>query len=250
MPRNKSTILFIAVAAILAVAIIASFFMSLTGNSSQGIVLPDESANIISASPSASFATNEIFASINSGNVQKVISTLVRPSSYHRKLSIETIYAGGKGTTSVEVWSSGSDSKSVSVNGSVTKNVLVLGDTVYTWYDGKATKEKIPEGFLSDDFQIMPTYEDVLEIDPKDILNAAYVDLDGAACIYVEFTGDVEGTVKRYWISIDNIDNGLLVKAMNLENGNATYTMKQDSVEILSASDEIFSEAFKIPEVE
>jgi hypothetical protein len=64
------------------------------------------------------------------------------------------------------------------------KNILIKDSSCYIWYgDNTKTVYKaalgaaLEDGGLYDALQMVPTYEDVLELDKEDILEAAYVEL-------------------------------------------------------------------------
>ena len=70
--------------------------------------------------------------------------------------------------------------------------------------------------------QRVPTYEEVLDLDPDGITRADYVQLDGQNCIYVEFEQEELGYLYRYWIAVDS---GLLVAAETQADGDVVYSM-------------------------
>ena len=67
--------------------------------------------------------------------------------------------------------------------------------------------------------QRLPTYEDILSLPVEDIAAADYRTFSDIPCLYVE-TGERDGYVQRYWVSVES---GLLVGAEKLQNGETVY---------------------------
>ena len=77
--------------------------------------------------------------------------------------------------------------------------------------------------------QRIPTYEDVLALDPASITNAGYENKHGSACVYVEVAVPELDQVERYWVSADS---GLLMAAETETGGAVVYSMAADAPEI------------------
>ena len=99
---------------------------------------------------------------------------------------------------------------------------------LWLWYDGQDQVYQAPAGDHSADLaQRLPTYEDVLALDPAGITQAGYVERDGQACIYVEFEHEQLGYLYRYWISVNS---GLLIAAQTEAEGQVVYEMSSHQV--------------------
>ena len=81
--------------------------------------------------------------------------------------------------------------------------------------------------------QRLPTYEDVLLLDQRDITAAGYEEREGQPCVYVEAVTEL-GYRERYWISVDS---GLLAAAETEKDGQVVYAMT--SRDVVSPLDEL-----------
>lgn len=228
MDQNNRTRIAVLIAVVVVVAVMGSFGFSLFSNQTPRIVLPtvlsDGSSGNISASPDDTVLRVEVTAD----TVQAVIASLDRTGSYYRHASVQTSWNGGSAVTSVYTWVDDEYTfvRSVPQNGA-TRFFLSTRDTVYYWYSGSSTWLTAPAGSLSADLtQRIPTYEDVLALDPKNISDAGYGAYGDHPCIYVEACLDEYGYLERYWISVDS---GLLIAAQTVKEGEVVYSLNATS---------------------
>jgi hypothetical protein len=96
-----------------------------------------------------------------------------------------------------------------SSSGGVTKNIIVTDKNVYVWYAGDRTPYvgtlESPEDARRavDAYQMLPTYEDVLELDKKSITDAGYISYNGENCIFVEYVSGQLGYRAVCYISVE-----------------------------------------------
>ena len=95
-----------------------------------------------------------------------------------------------------------------------------------------------PAGERSADLsQRLPTYEDVLALDKKDITAAGYEERDGQPCVYVASNSPM-GYTERWWISANS---GLLVAVETEKDGELVYAMSsRDVVSPLDQTEGVF----------
>ena len=87
----------------------------------------------------------------------------------------------------------------------VTEHSIVGGERLWYWYDDdKQALEGEADQRSQDLLQYIPTYEDVLALDPGQITGTGYEEKDGARCIYVEVYREELGYLERYWISVSS----------------------------------------------
>ena len=102
---------------------------------------------------------------------------------------------------------------------------------LYRWYGGNnSVKSWAVDERGADLAQHIPTYEEVLELEPERIVEAGFGERDGMSCIYVETDIDELGYLERYWISTDN---GLLVGAETEKEGQIVLSMTSTEADVL-----------------
>ena len=94
------------------------------------------------------------------------------------------------------------------------------GQKTWIWYDSERSVYETAAGDIDPDAeQRLPTYEEILALPVEDIAAADYRTFSDIPCLYVE-TGERDGYVQRYWVSVES---GLLVGAEKLQNGETVY---------------------------
>ena len=228
MERRNRNILIVLIAAVIAVAVFSSFGLSLFAAPTPEIVLPDPV-------PTATAGTDDsaqgggVRVDVTPKTVQSVIAAIHRLDSYSR--AITTTLSGA--VTSVQVWVDGGWTRSDVVLPSGTVAHTIVGDgTVWRWYNTARTVKSWPADGASADGegQHIPTYEDVLSLDPGSITAAGYETRNGVDCVYVEVENPAGlAQTERYWVSADN---GLLVGAETETGGEVVYSMTAGTPEI------------------
>lgn len=242
---TKRITLVIIIVAMVAVALILVFILS-NNDSDVQIVLPSPSVSPETESTEESIKEDTLL-SVRPENVKDVLSTVVRPSSYHRQLAIDIISGDNVSTTTVDIWvREGSRYAEIQENGD-TRCVLIHNGSVTIWYDGKDDVHSFDENdhFSADDLLGIPTYEDVLDADENQIVSADHItDANGRSLLYVETESDNGAYRDRYWVSLDT---GLLTEAMTLYSGETVYSMRETFMQQLPATDAEFDDIFLSP---
>ncbi len=171
--------------------------------------------------------------------VKPAINTLSRPISYSRIQMVETFWSGGSGQSVSRVYVSGGRTRldTQLPHGSV-RHTLHTSGAAGVWYDDETEWTALYTPDLTADLAgRMLTYETVRDLPVEEIAQAAYQDLDGVYCIYVETQPDWQGYADRYWVSVDT---GLLHAAERLCNGELVYRFTAEVLEAAAPGDEVF----------
>lgn len=224
MEQQNRKYIVIAIIALIAIAMTASFGRSLFAMNTPKIELPSSSAEITDGSDNSSHADLYPQVEVTPQTVTHVVATLARPESYYRELTVETFWTDGSSSVPVQVWVDGGWSHSrQTLSSGVVRHDLTEGETWYYWYENSTRYQTAPADQLTSDLsQHIPTYETVLELDAGDITSAGYETRGGLPCIYVEVCSRPSSLIQRYWVSVDN---GLLVSAETVEDEQVIYRM-------------------------
>lgn len=197
------------------------------------IVLPEESGYSDVTSPgSAENGTDSVTrVEVTTETVQNVIATLNRPEAYLRTITITTCWSGGEGTVTVNSYVSGESVRMDTVlAGGQVRHTIRTAEKTYLWYNSERSVSVVNTGdFSADAEQWIPTYEDLLDMDRTRIAEAGYESYLELDCIYAVTAEDSHGYSERYWVSVDN---GLLIAAERLQNGQTVYRMEGSNVTV------------------
>lgn len=175
--------------------------------------------------------------------VQAAIATLSRPQSYQRTVTVEQIWSGGSGKTDLTVavsngWTRIDHTLS---NGDV-RHTLTNGEMTHIWYNKETKVFTGAAGEISaDNEQMIPTYEEILNLPTDTITVADYRDYADMDCIYVETAENAQGYAMRYWVSVDS---GLLVAAERMTGGTCVYRMNALTLDATAP----LAAGFKLPD--
>ena len=221
MEQKNRKFIVIAIVALIAAAMLASFGRSLFALNTPRVVLPSSSA--VGADGSTGSAELYQRVEVTPQTVVGVVATLARPDSYYRELTVESFWTGGSSSAQVQVWTDGGWSHvQQTLPSGVTRHDLTDGETLYYWYEGFRTYQTAPADDRSSDLaQHIPTYETVLALDEEDITAAGYEMRGGLPCIFIAVHSP-SGLLLRYWVSVDS---GLLIAAETEEDGQVVYRM-------------------------
>ena len=202
--QKNRTILVVAIAVTVLVAVFVSLILPTLTNRPPEVVLPSVEQDIPGAEGKAFLPVE-----VTPDTVQKVIASLSRPESYYRQLTVGLYWNGGSGGSQIEI---------------ITQYRLVGDGKLRLWYAGDKTwKETSTQAETADLAQRIPTYEDVLALDPEKITSAAYEQKNDKSCIFVEIDNGQDG-VDRYWI---DTESGLLCAAESSSEDRITYEMTE-----------------------
>ncbi|MBR5534414.1 MAG: hypothetical protein IKU62_06175 [Ruminiclostridium sp.] len=223
MEQKNRTVLVIAIAITVIVAVLLSFGVpALTGQVPE-VSLPD-------ISQEASGGGDLLPVEVTPDTVQSVIATLSRPESCYRELAVTLYWSGGSSSSKVQIWADGDYVKTVVGVGGVTQHRLVGDGKLCLWYGGDKSWKEIPATEGSFDLaQRIPTYEDVLALNQSLITDAGYQVKNGKDCVFVEVRDTDLGYLDRYWVETAT---GLLCAAETLSDGVIVYSMTEEALEI------------------
>lgn len=171
--------------------------------------------------------------------VQAAVATLSRSESYRRTVTVEQIWSGGSAKTDLNVSVSGNWTRidQTLADGQV-RHSLTDGDVTYIWYNEEKNYFSGAAGEISaDQEQMIPTYEDILDLPQDSIVAADYENYSDVYCIFVETSPNPQGYVMRYWISVDS---GLLVAAERNVEDTCVYRMTALTLDTATPADTDF----------
>ena len=217
--QKNRTILVVAIAVTVLVAVFVSLILPTLTNRPPEVVLPSVEQDIPGADGKAFLPVE-----VTPDTVQKVIASLSRPESYYRQLTVGLYWNGGSGGSQIEIWADGGYVRTAISAGDITQYRLVGDGKLRLGYAGDKTwKETSTQAETADLAQRIPTYEDVLALDPEKITSAAYEQKNDKSCIFVEIDNGQDG-VDRYWI---DTESGLLCAAESSSEDRITYEMTE-----------------------
>lgn len=235
MEDRKRTIFAVIIAFVIVVALLYSFGLNLFSRTPQ-LDLADpgaaESQRPGSANPGEGAG---ITVEVNTETVQSVIASLSRFESYYRMVSVAYYWGDGDSAAiTAQIWEDdGWVRTETLLSSGVTEHSIIGDEQGWLWYDD-GTEESAgfiyhgPAGKpLADRMQHIPTYEDVLDLDPSLITQADYLEYGGQPCIYVEAEQQTMGYLYRYWISAAS---GLLMASETEKSGVLVYRMESGEV--------------------
>lgn len=212
---------------LIALVIGISALMNVLTKDTKEISLPEVSVSGSAApSPDNTVGDGLDRVSVTKDNVQAIIATIKRPAAYTRTV---TVQAGGEDAIyqiNVAV-ATGGTALRVSRAG-IKENIIITENKLYIWYDGDKTPYERPVDSLedekksSDEYQMMMSYEDVLNLDKNSITAADYVEYEGESCIYVQFISPLLQYDTECYISLDT---GILIAAEQYDGNTLIYKM-------------------------
>lgn len=237
MERKNNTVLVVLVAAVILIAVFASFGMPLFSNSNRGITLPTPAPSE-SVGPGDSQQVGQTQVEVTAETVQSVIAALDRLGSYSRTV---TTTLEGTTTATARVWVDGGWTRTdlTGPTGRVTHTIVGEG-TVWRWYDGDRTAASWSGDAASADVegQHIPTYEDVLALDKADITSAGYENKNGVDCVYAQVFVPELNQTERYWVGSDT---GLLIAAETAVEEAVVYSMTAATAEVPAPAGDWFT---------
>jgi len=169
---------------------------------------------------------------ITPDNVQAVIATLERTEAYSRTISQTRYWSEGTGsaTSEADIWLSPYALRIIWADG---ENMILTEGEYHIWFDDRPHQTRpVTAGLgvsleqILDEFQGIPSYESVLELDPDQIVEAGYVlkNIGGVYeyCIYLVFAGGTLGYTDRYYISLSS---GLLIAMLTTDGDVPVFRM-------------------------
>jgi len=186
---------------------------------------------------------------VDRDTVQAVVSSFARPDSYSRDVRISSFWGSGHAVYTIKV-SVADDMTSLQAVPQIgaEKRIIVTPDALYIWYKGDRQPFIGSAGSSGDDsreadeWQMMITYEDILELNKHDIIDAGYTQYEGADCVFAVYLSPLLGNTTTYYVSLDI---GLVIAADEHDNaGELIYSMRAGQC----AVGEVDPEAFILPD--
>ncbi len=172
-------------------------------------------------------------------NVQSVIATMSRPTTYHMTITAKNHYGGETKSRTVDYWVKDGNSRTRTASDNTVRNEMFWEDGAYIWDEGDASYKTYKRGeFSSDASASILTYEDVLSKDPDTVVEAKYVSYNERACIYVSFADEELGYLYEYYISLAE---GLLIHGAVTKETTPIYTCEVKTLDVGAFAENIFS---------
>ena len=204
------------------------------------VILPETTA-MPTGSDIGELGGGAVAAEVTPETVQAVVRTLARPDSYSRRLLVSSYWEGGSQTWPIQVWQkSGATRIRISSQGTEEeRNILLEDGVLHLWYgEGPEVFRYEPEEETAADLlQMLPTYEDLLELDTDRIEEAGYVNLYGTWRIMAAVREKPTDYLMIYYISIDT---GLLDAAERRDGDRVVYRMTAEQADLAAPEDSAF----------
>jgi hypothetical protein len=230
LEEKKRTLFAVVISCIILLAVVYSFGLNFFRTTPEIVVAdPDVTAGQ-SAETGDGDTQGGVAVEVTPETVQSIIAHMSRYRRYSRTISIQYSWPGGTSeaiTARVRVADDWSRCDTTLIGGTVERSIVGNG-TLWYWYDDSEAWLECPADEETKDLlQHIPTYEDVLELDQKQITDTGYEEKNGEACVYVEVEPGQSGDRERYWISVSS---GLLVCAETERDGLVVYAMSSSNM--------------------
>ena len=238
---SKKTIIYAAACVMIAAVLLAVVLLiGGGGNDTPQVILPSPVAVATATpQPETDDATEDNGVSVST--VQAVIAAMERKDTYMRSLSIFDYWSGGSTQRLVSVWVEGDKMRLlISLSDGDQKNILMRDGKMWIWYDDTSSVYESTRGTesgMTDELQGIITYEDILELDTENILDAGYEEYLGEPCVYAEYTDGALGYVTKAYISVQS---GLLTGASIYDGDQLIYSMESVAYEEEISSRDVF----------
>lgn len=230
---------FLAAVLLVAAVVLLAFRFGWFDTATAPVILPDTTA--LPTSSGSGEIGGATLAAVTPETVQAVVRTLARPDSYSRRLLVSSYWEGGSQTWPIQVWQkSGATRIRISSQGTEEeKNILLEDGVLHLWYgEGPEVFRYEPEEEAAADLlQMLPTYEDLLELDTDRIEEAGYVNLYGTWRIMAAVREKPTDYLMIYYISIDT---GLLDAAERRDGDRVIYRMTAEQADLAAPEDNAF----------
>ena len=243
MEKGNKMVLALLITVVILVAVFSSFGLNLFSGGTPEVVLPTISPSgagdpVQSGEPGGS---GDLVVEVTPQNVQSVVATLARPESYYREVTLETFWGeSASAAVTAQVWvDKGYTRIDTALSTGMVEHTIIGDGRRYRWYDNEREWFETDAGEKDADLmQRIPTYEDILALDPAAITAAGYGEKGDLDCVYVEVADEELGYLERYWVSVER---GLLVAAETLKGERTVMRVSAYSVEIPVRSGNVFT---------
>ncbi|MCL2828742.1 MAG: hypothetical protein FWD99_08420 [Oscillospiraceae bacterium] len=180
-------------------------------------------------------------------NVQNVLATLYRADYYVREIRQTRFWSDGAGSasTTAEIWATPDVLRIRWANG---ENMILSHDTYTLWHEGRAPITRPVTAAMGeslthilDEFQGIPSYEALLELDPEQIIRAGYtrkpVGDSERYVIFLSVQTSSLGYVDYYYIELDS---GLLVEMETWDGSTLVYHIETIRLDLSAPPEDVF----------
>ena len=233
--RRRAALAAVIIVVVLA-AVLYSFCFNLLSPTPELVLADPDAAQSESPGAEQSAQAGGVAVEVTPQTVQDLVEYLERYESYRQTVTAEYFFQGEPaGTATGQVWADGGWQRTdLTLSSGAVEHAIVGEGTLWLWQDQSQGVYSGPaEERTADLSQRLPTYEDVLLLDQRDITAAGYEEREGQPCVYVEAVTEL-GYRERYWISVDS---GLLAAAETEKDGQVVYAMT--SRDVVSPLDEL-----------
>ena len=235
---EKQRKLYAAISVALVLVCVVFFFGRSNSGGYDPIVLPPvEDDSQQSAGSSSELNDRVSMVAVTTETVQSVIASLHRPESYTASLTVTTYWSGGSGSVQTAVYvQQGLTRADTTANNGQVRHMLTDGENTAVWYGEETDYYRLPAGqFDADDELRLPSYEDVLELDEGQILEADHRYYGTVPCIFV--STEQEGYECCYYV---RSADGLLQAAEIRWEGTLIYEAVFSSISAAAGEDSLF----------
>ena len=247
--ERKRLILFTVISSICIIAAIVIILVYLnTSDDTPEVHLPAETAGISSDINNEGAGGGELnkpnYAQLRPDTVQYILQIIEKPKSYSSRYMVESFWDDGSACFDVSVYVK-NDVFSVSIlNDAYLKRCIFTDEKFYIWYIDESDYYEgergsvLDEEKIADAVQMSGSYKSLMELEPEQILETDYIDVDGVSCIYVKAEMGQLGYISEYYIYPDT---GLLLKNEVYDGDKLVYRMDSSDIMLTVPYDEYFT---------
>ena len=176
---------------------------------------------------------------VNADSLLSVLKEMKRAETYSASVAVEHFWQGGSGVNRHTVYHKNGMTKIEKYNdaGAVIYNKLYADGMTFAWTDRPPVHTAQTDPVGSDSAEGIPTYENLLYADRRQIQEATFVIEGNRPFIYVEWTDDISGYRLQYWISTEF---NLLERAVAYQDTEKAYAMTVEGIPSREADDARF----------
>lgn len=243
--KNNRSILVVAMALIVVVAVFVTVFLMHPAEQKEEILLPSAQLNRLpDQRPYTSTASD--FLELNIENAIEVLKSLNRLQFYHQSYRVSLLNGVLAAERDVEIWyNNGLIHAEVKLPYQL-KSVLTDGTTLWIWYDTdlQPVQLTLDSSITMEDVLGLPGFDYLQTLSQATVVDAGYELLDESRrCVFV--CTQLGKRAERYWI---DMETGLLYQHDILEDSQQIYTVTQRAFDRLAPGDEAYAGRFCLPD--
>ena len=240
--RKRSTTALLAAMAVVAAGVVVSFFVSVSApDPEHEISLPGQGSAVIDTSPVIEESNRQFIQtiSVDASNVQSVIASLSRPEQYQSQSELTYYYRDSQTVMACSLWKQDgmlriSQQKE---DGATGPQALLSASYVYLWEGDAPWVQFARQEQDADLYSLAPTYEDILRLEPSNILAGEVREVDGQMCVYASSRDPLTDELEQWYVLVEN---GLLLCADGALNGAPTYDYRMTELRLERADGALF----------